>query len=719
MFKPIKISDRIEKLRNIYKQCPVATEKRVKYYSGDRWLSLGFLEGWLANETAPSTRLRRSLAEVAELDASLPIIYEDELICGQLYIPKYTAEEQKRFDELSVAFHMSPTADNTEVARTRTDHIIMDFDKLLKVGVNGVLKEIEQKKQSLNYNDGGLYDFDTVEKLEFYTATEMELNAVLRLAQRYSNHALRLAENAKEPRKSQLIKIAENLKQVPANGAGNFYQAVQSVHFYLFNMFGLYPMGRPDRYFLPYYERDIKEGRITKEFAQELIDQLCLLVSTYVLSRAACGFIVGGSDENGNLVENELTYMFLTALHHIRMPDPNGALAVNKNTSKQILKYAVDVLADGITHPAFYNDQTIINGLIGYGIDKKDAVNYIHTTCAEMSICGKSRMYTTAYVVNMPNELLNVFSEGLPISYEDIENKYFEKVTNFVNDNNLLYKLKLLESARNGYQPMRASAFVHDCIESGLDVYNGGAIYSYIQPIFIGFSNLCDSLFAIKKLVYEEKLLTLSQFYEVVKNNYQGNEKIRQYIINKIPHYGNDNAEIDQLAKNVAKRVEKIFKNPKVYGASYSMPGTFSYINHAEFGEKTGATFDGRKSGVSLSDGCCPVQGMDRSGPTAMINSLTSWDQSAFLGGMVINVKFTKTAFDEQKRQNFLQIINAFIERGGIEMQVNCVDRATLEDALIHPENHGDLLVRIGGFSDYFVRQTPCLQQEIINRSQY
>ncbi len=314
-----KITQRIKEVKKIYKSCPVATEKRTFYYSGDRWLSLGFLECWLENESAVTTRLRRSLAEAHEL-----------------------------------------------------------------------------------------------------------------------------AQNAAEPRKSELLPHLGDsiLSVVPAKPATSFYEAVQSVHFYIFNMFGLYPLGRPDRYLLPYYERDIKNGRLTREFAQELVDNLCLGVSGYVFSRAACGFIVGGSDKNGELVENDLTYMFLTALHHIRMPDPNGALAVNSKTSKEILSYAADILGEGTTHPAIYNDEAIIKGLLSYGIPLADACDYIHTTCAEISICAKSRMYTTSVTVNMPQVLLELFERQLPASYKEIEDLYFDRVAEYVTNGNRLYLKK-------------------------------------------------------------------------------------------------------------------------------------------------------------------------------------------------------------------------------------------------------------------------------------
>ena len=188
--------------------------------------------------------------------------------------------------------------------------------------------------------------------------------------------------------------------------------------------------------------------------------------------------------------------------------------------------------------------------------------------------------------------------------------------------------------------------------------------------------------------------------------------------VNKISHYGNDDPISDGMAKRLADSLKEIFRSD-VMLKDHMMPGTFSYINHASLGAKMGATLDGRLAGASYSDGCGPVQGRDTNGPTAMILSLTSWDQAALLGGMVVNIKFGKGNLNGRKKENFLTLVRAFMERGGIELQVNVVDRATLEDAIVHPENHRDLIVRIGGYSDYFTRLSPVLQQEIIDRTEY
>lgn len=726
-YTPIKISDRIAKLKEEYKDVKTIKYGEAldipnyrEYNTGDRLLTLGFLDGWYAHKDMYPLRLRRSYAEAAELDWSEPVFYDDELIVGNLYLPDLNDEDQKRYDELAKSF--SDSVLDLSKQGARRDHIAADFDKLLKVGVETVLAEIKEKKSEISLADYEPDDMSCLEKEEFYDCLIVELEALLRLEQRYADKARELAKSAKtEKRKAELIRIADALDRVPRKPAESFFEAVQSVHFFLSNLFGLYTLGRPDRYLYPYYENDIKSEKITKEEAQELVDCFCLGVSTRVFSRAACGFIVGGSYADGSVCENDLTYMFITALEHIRMSDPNGALAVNSKTSDKLLKYAVDVIAKGCTHPAFYNDEGIISSLMKcWKCPKEDAVNFIHSTCAELTIAGKSKGHTTTTAINIPKILLDTVNANPDIENIDcLIDKFCDNVSAKLYSDMHRYVMSILEAKRNGNDAMRVCAFIDDCVERGKSVYGGGARYEVMLPIFVGFANVVDSLEAIRKLVYEEKRYTLAEFAKIVNNNFEGNEPLRQYILNKIEHYGNDCKTVDAHAGELAKKLEDVVMKRKMPGGKYLFPGTFSYVNHAVFGGETGATFDGRLAGKSLSDGCCPGQGMDTHGPTALINSLTSWDQSKFIAGMVVNLKFAKSNFADDKRMLLANIIRTFMKKGGLELQVNSVDRATLEDALVHPEAHRDLIVRIGGYSDYFVRLAPVLKQEIIDRTEY
>ena len=726
-YLPLNISERLTRLKETYKSLPVPSAKDIyaenKYRifcTGDRWLTLRYLRAWRDNGNAPTLKLRASYSEAEEIRNSEPQILDGELLLGHLCLPEYTEEEWAEYRELCRAFEMSPY--HRSQTLPRKCHICIDFEKLIKVGIGGVREEIKAKIREINLAECELYpNTEALERLEFYECLLLELDAVCELARKYGAAARALAKKKCEPRRGELLRMAEIIERVPENPAESFYEAVQSVHFFLSTLFGLYPLGRPDKYLIDLYEKDIKSGALKRELAQELIDNLCLGVSDRVFSRAACGFIVGGSDAVGNLVENELTYMFLNALSHLKLPDPNGALAVNEKTSDELLEYAAKILSEGTTHPAFFNDNLIIDSLVkNYGCERADAVDYIHATCAEMSIAGKSKSHTTPVIVTLPELLLDSVDECKEYNkIEDITDVFLEKVRQKLKFKLKHYFMRIMEAGRYGNDAMRPFAFIDNCIERGKSVYEGGEKYTFIEPIFIGFANVVDSLVAIDALVSRERRLTLSEFAVAVKNNFEGQEELRHYIINKLPHYGNDDQRADSIAKSLTASLSDIVKSPDMLGAKYLIPGTFSYVLHANAGAGLGATFDGRLSGYSLSDGCGAVQGRDTHGPTAMIKSLTSFDQSEFLGGMVVNVKFAKSSLSGDGARKFVSLLRAFIARGGIEMQVNVVDRATLLDAKENPEKYGDLIVRIGGYSDYFVRLSETLQNEIIDRTEY
>jgi len=724
-FQAYEMTPRMKRVKESYlrltvpmMQDPYHPTKYKPYRSGDRLMTLGFLRGFAKHADALTTRLRTSYAEAEELYESKPLILDGELLLGHLYLPEYTEEEQAEYDRLCDQFAMS--AHTLLQRQPRKDHICLDFEKLLRVGINGLRNEIRERMEGLDLMCADIYpDLEPIKQYEFYQCCLIELDAVSDLAARYAAEALRLAEETPEPRRSELKRLGKMLQKVPDEPAESFYEAVQSVQFFLSTLFGLYPLGRPDRYLYPYYEKDIRNGILTKEFAQELIDNFCLCISDRVFSRAACGFIVGGKDANGTVIENDLTYMFLTSLDHLKLPDPNGALAVCKETSKDLLNYCAEILSHGTTHPALYNDDAIVGSLIKhYGVDPADAVNYIHSTCAEISIIGKSKTHTTLVRIDLPRLLAEVTATSEFESFEALYDAYLRYIQTYAKRKITNCAIRLLEAARIGNEAMRICALIDDCIARGKSIYEGGETYMFEQPIFVGFATAVDSLLAISELVYIKKELSLKEFSHITKTNFRSHEPLRQRILHKLPHYGNDVPDADRMAAQLAGALQNLLQNG-VPLWDLMMPGTFSYINHATLGEKMEATFDGRLAGTSYSDGCGPVQGRDVSGPTALLLSLTSWDQSRLLGGMVVNMKFGKEQLSGAKRENFLTLVRAFMERGGIEMQINVVDRATLEDAKKNPEAHRDLIVRIGGYSDYFTRLSSVLQQEIIDRTEY
>ena len=264
------------------------------------------------------------------------------------------------------------------------------------------------------------------------------------------------------------------------------------------------------------------------------------------------------------------------------------------------------------------------------------------------------------------------------------------------------------------------SCFVCSCLDRGLDIERGGAAYNWIMPSFVGVGNLTDSLYVIQKLIFEQKVLTFASLKELLENNFEGNERMRQRILNGVDKYGNDVADIDRYYKEVTQFIIAECKKHRSHLPNGNLiPSVFCWIMHEVFGRETGATPDGRLAGFPLGDGSGPCQGREHNGPTASILSSTSWEQHELIGGVAVNMKFAKKTFTAESCQKAVSLIETFLQRGGFEFQVNIIDRETLLDAQKHPEQYADLVVRVGGYSDYYTRLSPQMQAEILLRTEH
>jgi formate C-acetyltransferase len=275
-----------------------------------------------------------------------------------------------------------------------------------------------------------------------------------------------------------------------------------------------------------------------------------------------------------------------------------------------------------------------------------------------------------------------------------------------------------LERRLHGGDPL-VSCFVDDCLARGCDIDNGGAKYNWIMPSFVGMSNLADSLMAINKLVFENGEMTLSGFYGILKNNYEGCEPLRQRIINRIDKYGNDIKEPDEIVRSITGWITCEVSKYKTYRGDKFIPSLFCWVMHEALGRGTIATPDGRPAGFPFGDGSGPAQGREKNGPTASVLSSTKWEHYPFIGGIAVNLKFAKNVFSEESLPKLLTLVRTYLDRGGFEVQINVVDRDVLIDAQAHPENYSDLVVRIGGYSDYFVHIGKNMQDEIILRTEH
>lgn len=636
-----------------------------------------------------------------------PSISENELIVGKCDY-RLSESEQAEYDLLK-----ETVIDDYALMCGQDSHMAIDYEMVLSLGIEGILNKIN----ALSEQNG---------KSDFYASCITVLNGVLDFALSYSAYAYSLSlTETDEKRKRELLEISEILKRVPRYPAGTFYEAVQSIHFislalsfsplrpYSMQQFQL---GRPDRYLYPFYQRDKKAGILTDEFAQTLIDCLAISINHRVPHGLSSGYMVGGRDQNGNCVCNEVTYMLLQAIDDVHLVYPSVGLCYAKNMPESVLTLSCEILSKGRSHPAIFNDDLITKGLLSYGVAPLDAHEYIHSTCVEITPVASSNVWVASPYTNMLKLLLDrmdreylSFDELLKAVLSDLDESIFR---NYTSENS--YRQLRYEKCRH---PL-LSCFVNDCLENGTDIEQGGARYNWIMPSFVGMANLVDSLYALKQLVFDKKLFSMSDIKKAVDSNFEGYEPLRQMLLNKIDKYGNDIDEVDCLFETIVSHIiSECKKHTPVFRNAHLIPSVFCWVMHEYFGRETGASPDGRKAGFPLGDGSGPCQGREKNGPTASILSSTKWPHMELIGGVAVNMKFSKKTFSASSLQAVKSLIKTYIDRGGFEIQINVVDHETLLKARENPEQYMDLVVRIGGYSDYFVRISPQMQSEIIERT--
>ena len=700
----IKPTSRVQALREYYiNNSPLSVNKDMVCWKSHRSMLL-YIEGWQKAYGAPTTRIRRSMAEAYMLANTKPIIVPHELITGQANLTDFTPEEQIRYDRAMELYEMMPER------RGRADHMALDYQLLLDKGITGIIEILNKKIANIDYNNG-----TNTNNYEFYLCAKLELEGLLTMCESYAAEAKRLADNSSGKEKEDYKKLYSVVSQVPAHPARNLHEALQSIHMFTWSLYGIYSFGKPDYSLYPYYRRDIDNGTLTKEQAQELIDCFFLMSVPNMSSWAAESLMLGGRDYNGNLVENELTWHYLTAIRHTHVPDPNVGFCVVPETSKEILDYVAKIITEGHCQPQIWNSDEVKRNLMSYGFDETAANMFTISTCAENTPIGCSAVSITSPYIN----LLGIFLKALDkcdnnTDFDSIFAAFEIEFKSYCKEAILQENLWQLERARNSHDPVRASVLIHDCIERGLPHENGGARYNHLEPDILGMQNVSESFNIIKKLVFNEKFITLDELKKAISVDFDGYEALRNKIVNKTLHFGTDDVEANEIAKRVADTVLATFAPMTTPKGARIVPGAFSYRDHTFHGAETGASPDGRRAGKPLNDGSCPVQGYDNLGPTASLSSTVSWQPARFIGGTSVNVKLNSDVAPDK----VVALIKGYIAAGGSQLQFNIVDTETLIDAQKNPENYRDLLVRIGGYSDFFVTISKELQEDVIARSQ-
>ncbi|HIS99432.1 MAG TPA: glycyl radical protein [Candidatus Faecaligallichristensenella faecipullorum] len=673
-------------------------------------------------------------------------------------------------------------------------HVTVCYGRILKEGFEGIILQAQEAIKKLNFGDA-----DYATRKHFLDAVIISCQAAIDYAGRYAMLALDMARREKdEARKKELLTIAENCARVPAKGARTFHEACQSFWFVqmLLQMessgHSISP-GRFDQYMYPYFKADLDAGRITREYAQELMD--CVWVKLNDLNKArdaasAEGFagyslfqnlIAGGQDENGLDATNDLSFMCIEASMHVALPQPSLSVRIWNGTPHDFMIKAAELTRTGIGLPAYYNDEVIIPALLSRGLTLQDARDYNIIGCVEPQKAGKTEGWHDAAFFNMCRPLELVFSNGMDegkqisIRTGEVEDmKSFEEFYDAYKAQ-MNYMLSLLVNADNAIDQAHAercplpflSGMIEDCIGRGKSVQEGGAVYNFTGPQGFGVANMADSLYAIKKLVFDEKKLTLAEYKEALKDNYghsvddkraraiteevakalvqQGKtvdeEQVRKIYdmvcssgvspekkarydqllqwIEDVPKFGNDLSEVDAFARDVAytyTRPLETYKNPR--GGQYQA-GLYPVSANVPLGAQTGATPDGRLAHTPVADGVSPSAGKDVHGPTASANSVSRLDHYIASNGTLFNMKFHPSALAGRNGlENFTALIRAYFDQKGSHMQFNVVSRETLLDAQKNPEKYKSLVVRVAGYSALFTTLSRSLQDDIIRRTE-
>ena len=673
-------------------------------------------------------------------------------------------------------------------------HVTVKYEEVLAIGYEGIIDKAQAELDRCQVGDGNY-----VKKSHFLKAVILSCQAVIEYAERYAELASQMAAECTDPvRKQELLQISQNCSRVPANGATSFYEACQSFWFVqqLLQVessgHSISP-GRFDQYMYPYYKADLDKGIITRESAQELLD--CIWVKLNDLNKvrdaaSAEGFagyslfqnlIVGGQDKDGNDVTNDLSVMCILASMHVHLPMPSLSIRVWNGSPHELLIKAAELTRTGIGLPAYYNDEVIIPALLNRGLTLADAREYNIIGCVEPQKAGKTDGWHDAAFFNMCRPLELVFSNGMDKGeLVGIQTGDVTKMTTFEEfydayKKQMEYCISLLVNADNAIDVAHAervplpfeSCMVDDCISRGLSVQEGGAIYNFTGPQGFGIANMADSLYAIRKLVYEDKKVSMEEYKEALAWNYDKGldeqsvkdisemilkgmqdggmnvtedtakavlttvmrlkpteEQLRRFteihhMIDEVPKYGNAIDDVDYFARDVAytyTRPMQKYHNPR--GGQYQA-GLYPVSANVPLGGQTGATPDGRYAHTPVADGVSPSAGKDVKGPTAAATSVSRLDHFIVSNGTLFNQKFHPSALaGREGLEKFVSLIQTFFDQKGMHMQFNVVDRETLLDAQKHPEKYSHLVVRVAGYSALFTTLSRSLQDDIIRRTE-
>ena len=610
------------------------------------------------------------------------------------------------------------------------NHRTLDYSTIFAVGFRGLCERIDARINRLDADEP-----DYQEKRDFLEALKIVAEAYIDFSNRYADYALELSRKEQDPSRSQELRtIAENCRQVPANPPTSFWEACQCAWFSFF--FAPDAPGRVDQYLYPFYKADMEKGAITYEFAKELVS--CLWVKYFEHVGPSSGvsahnhLTLGGMKSDGSDATNDVTRLCLEVIAELKLFRPQVGFRWNSNTPPDILEQAVRVLRAGTGSPDFCNDEQIVPALNNVGVKIEDARNFSLSGCHEVIVTGMAQMGSVEGFINMAKlgrsalGLEPALGEDVDLSSIDSYDKFWEHIVHVMDSvAEATHEASVCRdkgAAERVGGDLQVSLTTRDCIENARGYAQGGARYNFCNWDIIGTANLADSLVAIRKIVFEDKAMTLEQLANILASDWEGHEQLRMQIINDSPHFGNNDDEVDEVAAQIIETFSSILKQRKPFRGGEYILGTLAGGEnmHIEFGRVTGATPDGRKSETPLADSMGAAQGRDRQGITAMLNSVTKLPHRLLPTATSLNVRLDQKFLDtEDGIEKIAALIRSHFVSGGQQMQFTFQDRETLLEAKKYPERYGNLMVRVAGYSAPFTSLWDDLQDEIIARTEH
>jgi len=617
---------------------------------------------------------------------------------------------------------------------------------LMNKGMLDIQQEAKDHLAKLDYENP-----DDIDKIYFYKSVIDTTEGVMIYARRLSDYALELSKkemNAK--RKKELEKIAEVNAWVPAHKPRTFWEAIQSVWTVESllvveeNQTGM-SIGRVDQYMYPFYQADKAAGRMSDYEAFELAGCMLIKMSEmmWITSEGGSKFFagyqpfvnmcIGGVTRDGQDATNDLTYLLMDAVRHVKIYQPSLATRIHNKSPQKYLKKIVDVVRAGMGFPACHFDDSHIKMMLAKGISIEDSRDYCLMGCVEPQKSGRLYQWTSTAYTQWPICIELVLNNGVPLSYgkqvcpdmgalnhfktyEEFEDAVKEEIKYVTKWSNVATVISQRVHRELAPKPLMSIMF-EGCMEKGRDVSSGGAMYNFGPGVvWSGLATYADSMAAIKKLVFDDKKYTLNQLNEALKADFEGHEGLRNDCLNA-PKYGNDDDYADLIAADLINFTEMEHRKFKTLYSVLSH-GTLSISNNTPFGQLTGASANGRKAWTPLSDGISPTQGADFKGPTAIIKTVSKMSCDSMNIGMVHNFKLMAGLLDTPEgEEGIITLLRTASIFGNGEMQFNYLDNKTLIEAQKHPEQYRDLIVRVAGYSAFFVELCKDVQDEIISRT--